>query len=333
MNDFKISLMAFIFTAITALFMGALVIPILKKLKAGQNILGYVDNHAGKAGTTTMGGIIFFIALLLSCVVFVRSFNGYVKIIVAVSFAYLVVGFMDDYIKIRSHKNEGLTALQKLFFQCEIALIVASFCYLRGQTVFFIPFLNKFVNLGIGGFFLIFFVFIATTNCVNLTDGLDGLAGGVSYVFLILFFILIRVQTFVFNSNYILPEECNNIALICLMQAGAIIGFLIYNTFSASVFMGDTGSLYLGAFMACAGIFSGNTLFIPFFGVMFVASGISVILQVAHYKRTGKRLFLMAPLHHHFEYKGHSESKIVFVYKYITLLCGCLSIISVLLNL
>lgn len=333
MNDFKIALIAFIFAAITALIFGALIIPLLKKLKAGQNILGYVDNHVAKAGTTTMGGIIFFLVLLLSCIVFIQSFNGYVKIIVAVSFAYLVVGFMDDYIKIRSRKNEGLTALQKLFFQCAIAFIVAAFCYLRGHTIFFIPFLNRFVNLRIGGFFLIFFVFIATTNCVNLTDGLDGLAGGVSYVFLILFFILIRVQTFVFNCNYILPEECNNIALLCLMQAGAIIGFLIYNTFSASVFMGDTGSLYLGGFIACVGIFSGNTLFIPFFGVMFVVTGISVILQVTHYKRTGKRLFLMAPLHHHFEYKGHSESKIVFVYKYITLLCGGLSIVSVLSNI
>jgi len=329
MEQLKTYALAFISSIVLSVVVGAFAIPLLKKLKAGQNILGYVDNHSGKAGTTTMGGVIFAFTALLVYSFFSKGSGVLAYISLAISFAYLIVGFLDDFIKIRNHKNEGLTAKQKLFFQAAISAIVAFFVCSRSLCDFFIPFLNKFVNLGIAGGFLIFFTFIATTNCVNLTDGLDGLAGGVSYVYLVLLFCLIVIQLKLYGGNYVLPGEAEKIALLTVVQAGALIGFLVYNTFSASVFMGDTGSLYLGGFVASTSIFSGNTLFIPLFGIMFVLSGISVIVQVVHFKKTGKRVFLMAPLHHHFEYKGHSESKIVFMYKVITLIVGMICLITV----
>lgn len=320
---------AFICAIIASILLGTVILPLLKKLRVGQNILGYVDNHVGKSGTTTMGGIIFAVSSVIVYFLFSSSYGTLALLSLAIAISYLVVGFLDDYIKIKTHKNEGLTPRQKLFFQAAIAFIVAVFVYTRGLTDFFIPFLNRFVNFGIIGAVLVFFVFIATTNCVNLTDGLDGLAGGVSYVYLLLLFFLICVQLNVYSDNYLLPEEVRDLAFLCIVQSGSIIGFLLYNTFSASVFMGDTGSLYLGGLVASTSVFGGNTFFIPFFGIMFVTSGISVIMQVVRFKRTGKRLFLMAPLHHHFEYKGYSESKIVFAYKLITLVVGLTCIITV----
>lgn len=321
--------LAFICAIIASVLLGAVVLPLLKKLRAGQNILGYVDNHAGKSGTTTMGGVVFALSAIIVYFVFSSRRGTLAVLSLAIAFSYLIVGFLDDYIKIKTHKNEGLTPRQKLFFQAAIAFIVAAFVYTRGLTDFFIPFLNRFVNLGIVGAALVFFVFIATTNCVNLTDGLDGLAGGVSYVYLLLLFLLVCVQLSVYSSNYLLPEEAKDLAFLCVVQAGGVIGFLLYNTFSASAFMGDTGSLYLGGMIASTSVFCGNIFFIPFFGIMFVTSGISVIMQVVRFKRTGKRLFLMAPIHHHFEYKGYSESKIVFAYKLITLVVGLACIITV----
>lgn len=326
---FKKCLSAFVIAVFASVITGVLIIPILKKLRAGQSILGYVDNHAGKAGTTTMGGLIFALSALLVYSIFSKGRGVLAFISLAIAFGYLIVGFLDDFIKIKTHKNEGLTAKQKLFFQAAIALIAGIFVYTRSLSLFFIPFLNEYVDLGLFGGALVFFVFIATTNCVNLTDGLDGLAGGVGYVYLLLSFALIVIQLNVYENNFVLPGEAESLALLCLIQSGALIGFLFFNTFSASVFMGDTGSLYLGGFIASTSIFSGNALFIPLFGIMFVISGISVIVQVIHFKRTGKRVFLMAPLHHHFEYKGHSESKIVFVYKAITLVVGIVCLVSV----
>ncbi len=329
MMNYKTDLLAFIFSILLSIIIGAVLIPFLRRLKAGQNILDYVDNHVGKAGTTTMGGLIFAISNLITFLLFSSGERTLCVIALAVSLSFLTVGFLDDLIKIRSHKNEGLTARQKLLFQCGISAIVALFAYFKSYTDFFIPFFNYFTDLKYIGAIIIFITFIATTNCVNLTDGLDGLAGGVSYLFLMISWILINLQTKNYSLNYVLPEECENLALLCIIQAGALLGFLFYNTYSAKVFMGDTGSLYLGGLIASTSIFSGNTFFIPLIGIMFVLSGISVIVQVVFYKRTGKRIFLMAPLHHHFEYMGHSESKIVFAYKLITLLVGVVCIITI----
>ncbi len=329
MSEIKKDLLFFLFSIVVGALFCKAIIPLLKKLKFGQTILGYVDNHKIKSGTPTMGGLSFAFAALL---IFMIAKNGETRIAViclVLAFSFLAVGAMDDLIKILSHKNEGLTPVQKICFQASIALIVSCFAYFKGYVDFFIPFKNEFVDLGVFGAIICFFVFLATTNCVNLTDGLDGLAGGVCYVFLLCFYVLIKVQIYVFPENFVLPEECSDVALLCLIQAGALLGYLCFNSYKATVFMGDTGSLYLGGLIASVGILSGNAFFIPLIGIMFVMSGISVIMQVAHYKRTKKRIFLMAPLHHHFEYKGHSESKICFYYKLITLVFGLVCVIFV----
>ena len=328
MTEYKLDAISFLCAILLSVILGFILIPILKKLKAGQNVLGYVENHASKAGTTTMGGFIFALSALIIFFIFSKK-GSLATVALIVSSCFLIVGFLDDYIKIKSGKNQGLTALQKIVFQTVISLLTAVFVYFKGMTCFFIPFLNQYYDFKIFGAFIVFFVFLATTNCINLTDGLDGLAGGVSYVYLLLSYLLLKLQTILFSSNVANYNEIYNLSLLCLVQAGALIGFLFFNTYSAKVFMGDTGSLYLGGIIATTAIFSANTLFIPFFGIMFVLSGISVIIQVLIYKKTKKRVFLMAPLHHHFEYKGHSESKIVFSYKMITLIVGIACIISI----
>lgn len=327
--NYKTELFAFIFSIVLSVIIGMVIIPLLRLLKVGQNILRYVDNHKDKAGTTTIGGLIFAISAIVTFLLFSYGERSLCFVCLSISVSFLIVGFLDDLIKVRSGKNEGLSVRQKLLFQLGISTIVSLFSYFKGYTNFFIPFVNRFVDLKWFGVLIIFFTFIATTNCVNLTDGLDGLAGGVSYVFFALICALINIQIIVYGLNYTVPEEYKNLALLSLIQSGALLGFLFYNTYRAKVFMGDTGSLYLGGLIASTSIFSGNIFFIPLFGIMFVVSGISVIVQVVSYRRTGKRVFLMSPLHHHFEYKGHSENKIVFVYKLITLLAGMICIITI----
>ncbi len=329
MIDYKIDVIAFLCSIGISLILGQIIIPLLRKLKAGQNVLHYVENHAGKAGTTTMGGFIFALSSVITFFIFSSGERNFSIISIIVSISFLCVGFLDDFIKIKSKRNEGLTVRQKLLFQIAISLLTSIFVFKNEYTLFFVPFLNEYIDLGIWSGVIVFFVFLATTNCVNLTDGLDGLAGGVSYVYFILLYLLIHLQVYTFVNNYVNITEVLNLATLSITQAGALIGFLFYNTFSAKVFMGDTGSLYLGGMIAVISIFSSNTLFIPFLGIMFVLSGISVIIQVLVYKKTKKRIFLMAPLHHHFEYKGHSESKIVFVYKMITLIIGLACIIGI----
>ncbi len=330
MMNFRVDLIAFLVSIILSIVIGKIAIPLLKKLKAGQNVLSYVENHAGKAGTTTMGGFIFGITTPICFFLFSHGRRDFSIASLVVALCFLVVGFLDDFIKIKSGNNQGLTARQKILFQTAISLLTAIFAYYKGFTHFFIPFLNKIVNFGFWGCVIIFFVFISSTNCVNLTDGLDGLAGGVSYLYLLIFYLLIKIQSVTFSASIVNLTEIDNLALLCIIQSGALIGFLVYNTFSARVFMGDTGSLYLGGIIATVSIFTSNIFFLPLIGIMYVISGISVIIQVCVYKlRKGKRVFLMAPLHHHFEYKGHSESKIVFVYKLITLAVGVVCIISV----
>ena len=327
--EYKNDLLAFFLSLVLSVVLGFIIIPLLRRLKAGQNVLGYVEKHAGKAGTTTMGGFIFALPVLLLLPIFSKGSNSLSWISLLVAFAFLIVGFLDDFIKIKSGNNQGLTAKQKIIFQAIISLITGIFAYFRGYTHFFIPFFNLYLDFGFLGCVLIFFVFLATTNCVNLTDGLDGLAGGVSYLYFMLVYIILHLQIKLFSNNFVSVDEAKNLALLAFIQSGALIGFLFYNSYSAKVFMGDTGSLYIGGLIAVLSIFSSNTLFIPILGIMFVTSGISVIVQVIVFKKSGKRVFLMAPLHHHFEYKGHSESKIVFVYKFITLLFGIICILSI----
>lgn len=324
-------LISFLVAAIVSVAIGAITIPLLKKLKFGQNILSYVSEHDYKSGTPTIGGIIFISSCIIAYYLFRSEENRLSEVCVAVFVAYALVGFIDDFIKIKLHRNEGLNPVQKTLFEIVIAVVVSVYAYTRGLTKVNIPFTNIVVDLKFWYIPLCAFCFIATTNSVNLTDGLDGLAGGVTYVYTLVFGVLLLIQVSKGGIRYPISEEYANVAQFSFCLSGALVGFLFYNTYRAKVFMGDTGSLALGGAVAITAALSGNLLFIPIIGITYVASSISVILQVAYFKLSGgKRIFLMAPLHHHFQHKGYAESKIAFGYKFVTLIIGLTVIIFIL---
>ncbi len=300
----------------------ALLMPIIRlcrKLKAEQTILHYVESHSSKAGTPTMGGVIFILAAILGCSLFLweNSFLAWMAILVMVAFGLL--GFLDDFIKVHFRQNEGLKPYQKLLGQAAIAIIIGFLIYYKVGANLYLFGLSIPLGFGIVPFSVL--VYLAVTNSVNLTDGLDGLAGGTSLVYLLFFGSIVAL---------IDGGEMQMLALSAFAVCGGLIAFLSVNTFPAKIFMGDTGSLALGGYIASLALFSQRALLIPIMGLMFVLSSLSDIIQVAHYKRTKKRVFLMAPLHHHFEKKGVHENRIVTVYLIVTGLlsavCLCLEI-------
>ena len=294
-----------------------IILPILKRLKAGQYILGYVKEHKNKSGTPTMGGLAFIVAIIVVGFCFFGFKDIRVNLTLSVTAGFTVVGFLDDFLKIYRKDNGGLKPYQKIIFQVAIATVAAVFCYLNDLCYVYLPFAGgKSVFLGWGIIPLVILIFTATVNCVNLTDGLDGLAGGTSTAYLFIMGLILSVQS-------------DKSSLLCFISVGALAAFLLFNANRASVFMGDTGSLALGGFISCVSVFSGNSLYIPLLGIMFVFSGISVIVQVIYYKRTRRRVFLMAPLHHHFQMKGYTECKITYAYVLITALVGILSLLFV----
>lgn len=292
-----------------AIVLGFPILAICKKLKLGQTILHYVDNHAGKSGTPTMGGWIFILSCIVSSAFFFNKDWLIAGLVLLVMLGYGLLGFLDDFIKVKSSKNEGLKPYQKIIGQVGLGLIVALFVYFKLGSE-----LDLFgLKLNLGIFIIPFIVvfFVAVTNSVNLTDGLDGLAGSVSLVYLLAFGTIVALLPAFYNFS-----------LISFAMAGALLGFLLFNGFPAKIFMGDTGSLALGGLIACLAVMSGLELIMPIMGLMFVLSAVSDIIQVGYYKKTHKRVFLMAPLHHHFERKGVHENRIVAVYIVITLICG-----------
>lgn len=298
-----------------ALVLTACLMPLLKRLKAGQYILGYVKEHKNKSGTPTMGGLAFITSVIIVSVIFYRFQDKTVNLTLITVGGFMLVGFLDDFLKIYRKENEGLKPYQKIIFQLAIAVIAAVFCYKNGITKLYVPFGGGFsFNIFWGIIPLVLFVYLASVNCVNLTDGLDGLAGGTSLAYLV-------------SVGIILAAGGNSLSTVCFIAVGALAAFLLFNVNKASIFMGDTGSLALGGLIACVTVFSGYTLYLPVIGITFVFSGISVIVQVIYYKRTGRRVFLMAPLHHHFQMKGYSECKISYAYALITALIGIICII------
>lgn len=295
-------------------------IPILKKLKAEQNILSYVKEHESKSGTPTMGGIAFLLAAIVVALLFVEKCEHVFVLSIVIGLSYMIVGLLDDYLKQKHKENLGLRAWQKLLFQTLIAIFAAWYCYRADLTVLYLPFINKSINLGLWILPLSIFIFLATVNAVNLTDGLDGLAAGTCVPFFAAFGVLILLQ-----------GGAQSLSVVAFSLTGALLGYLLFNVYPASVFMGDTGSLSLGGFVGCIALFSGNALYVLIIGACFVLSVISVIIQVIYYKATGgKRVFLMAPFHHHLQKKGYSEGYISYLYAVITLLLGGLCLASVL---
>jgi len=307
-------LYAILFSFCITIVLTLIILPLLKKLKAGQYILGYVKEHKSKSGTPTMGGLAFVCAIVVAAIIFYGFSNGIVNFTLAVTGSFCVVGFIDDFIKVYKKDNLGLKAYQKIIFQTSIALIVGAFCYLTNNTTINIPFSSLKLNLDYWIIPFVAFVFIATVNCVNLCDGLDGLASSTSLAYLLCFGIMLALTY-------------NSLSVLSFIGVGAMLAFLCFNTNKAKVFMGDTGSLALGGYISCLSVFSGNVLYVPILGIMFVISGISVILQVIYYKRTKRRIFLMAPIHHHFQIKGASEAKISYFYFLITAIVGIICIL------
>jgi phospho-N-acetylmuramoyl-pentapeptide-transferase len=296
-----------------------LIIPVLKRIKAGQSIReDGPQSHMVKSGTPTMGGLAIIGAILITCLSSGRTTVD-MLVILGAFLAFGALGFLDDFVKVSMRRNLGLTAKQKLVLQILIAVILAFYqsnTSVMGTKIA-IPFFNVNVDFGVWYVPFIAFVVVAMVNSVNLTDGLDGLASGVTMIVALFFGIV--------GSLYGSPTA----ALFCAALAGACFGFLMFNKHPAKVFMGDTGSLALGGGIAAAAIIMNSVLLLPFVGGVYLAEALSVILQVASYKTRKKRIFKMAPLHHHFELSGWKETKVVAVFWAATLVLCMISLSAI----
>lgn len=288
-----------------AMMVGFIIVPILKKINFGQRISEYVgERHKKKEGTPTMGGLIFIIPTVLTILLLVITkkveFTYHLAIVLAVFISYAILGFLDDFLSIKRGKNEGLTVAQKFLGQVVIALIFfAIYMKFNGNTHFTISTLN--IDFDLGWFYGVYvlLLLIGFSNAVNLTDGLDGLAGGLSAI------------AFVAYGLIALMIGQEDMGIFSFVLVGSLAGFLMFNSYPARVFMGDTGSLGLGAVLATVAILTRREVTLLVVGFIFVVEAFSVIIQVFYYKRTHKRIFLMTPIHHHFEKKGYQEPDIV----------------------
>jgi len=302
--------------------------------KANQPISKYVPAHEGKRHTPTMGGAIFLIATLISALITTDLGNVYIwgGIITLVGFG--LVGFQDDLGKVISKDNlEGLSARGKMGLLAIIAAIVTALIVYSGfSTEFYIPFYKK--PLFDMGYFAIGFwvlVFLATTNAVNLTDGLDGLATVPSVIALFTLGAIVYVTGHAIFSGYLLVPNIKGVGEVMILAsalAGGLLGFLWYNSYPAEVFMGDTGSLAIGGFLAYLAILGKSEILLILIGLIFVIETVSVILQVGSFKLRQKRIFRMAPIHHHFELKGWAENKIIVRFWMISFIANILALIS-----
>jgi phospho-N-acetylmuramoyl-pentapeptide-transferase len=292
------------------------------------------ERHQGKAKTPTMGGIVFISGTILASLISIRYSNIYAVGAVATLILFAFIGFQDDYAKIKKNQNlAGLKARTKLLLQTLFASAISIFLYQVSDfnTNLYIPFLkNPLFDMGIFAIFFWVVVIIATSNAVNLTDGLDGLATVPSIAALASFSIIIYITGNVTMSSYLLMPHINigEVAIVSSALIGALTGFLWYNCHPAEVFMGDSGSLTIGAFLGYLAIISKSEILLLLIGSIFVIETLSVILQVGSYKLRKKRVFLMAPIHHHFEMKNWAENKIIVRFWIIATLSNIIALIS-----
>ena len=294
-----------------------IVIPFLHKLKFGQQVReDGPQAHLKKQGTPTMGGLVFLTAVVITSLLYIRDYPRIIPVLF-MTVGFGVIGFLDDYIKIVMKRSEGLNPLQKLIGQFIITGIFVYYLMCSGEvgTSMLVPFTGGFehglyLNLGFLFIPFVFFVVLGTDNGVNFTDGLDGLCTSVT----------ILVATFL---TIISIGENSGISPITGAVVGSLLGFLLFNVYPAKVFMGDTGSLALGGFVSASAFMMQIPLFIPIIGLIYLVEVLSVIMQVSYFKAThGKRIFRMAPIHHHFELGGWSETRVVAVFSIVTaLLC------------
>ena len=308
------------------LLLGRVTIPVLRALKAGQSIREIGPKwHSTKAGTPTMGGIMFILPAIV-CVL-AAGWNGmrqgdYAQLMVlGLALAYGLIGFADDFVKVRLKRNLGLTALQKLVLQIAVALVFLGLLYRNGSLSceLYIPFFNVSWEIPVV-VYMIFasFVVVGCVNAVNLTDGVDGLASGVTVPVMVFF----SVTAFVWGSE--------TLALVPAALIGGLVGFLCYNFHPAKVFMGDTGSLFLGGAVCGMAFALDMPLILILVGIIYIIEALSVMMQVFYFKVThGKRIFRMTPIHHHFEMGGWSEVKIFCVFTGLTALMCVLAWLGV----
>ncbi len=324
---------AFLTALVICLLLMPAIIVATKKLKFRQTILQYVDNHALKSGTPTMGGIGFVIAAVIAAFVYMRGNSSLAVTCIAVTCGYSIIGFLDDFIKVFYKQNKGLSPIQKIVFQLIIAAVVSVVSYrnpfIAGEQ--YLPVTFGTVNFGRFAIPFYMMVFLAGSNAVNLIDGLDGLATSVTTAYLICFTAILITALSVVGITFASENEIVNIIIFCCAIIGALCGFLCYNCFPAKIFMGDTGSLALGGAISGLSIVTGMSLTLPILGIMYVITCLSVIIQVVYFKRTQKRVFLMTPIHHHFERKGIHENRIVVCYTSITFATGLLTVLLILL--
>jgi phospho-N-acetylmuramoyl-pentapeptide-transferase len=322
----KLGLLNLLICFLLSIIISPFIIKFLRRLKFGQSILIYVEKHKEKSGTPTMGGIIFIISTLIGYLIFFRE-NNILATITMLSFLFFgILGFLDDFIKIKYKQNEGLKPYQKIIGQFGIAFIISLFVYFSNLvgSECYIPFTDKIINLGFWIIPFVIFIYLAIVNSVNLIDGLDGLCSGVSTIVIFVFAIILYLTTNTFDGVYL--NEINNLAVSVLGCVGALLGFMTYNWYPAKVFMGDTGSLALGGLIASITVFSKNYFLIVIIGFMLVLTTVSVIMQVVSFKLTGKRIFKMSPIHHHFEQTCH-ETKVSLIYIVVTICIGVLTIL------
>ncbi len=306
-------LMSVIISFAISVVMGPVVIPFLKRLKVGQTVREEgPETHLKKNGTPTMGGILILISVVVTSLFFVKDHPKIIPILF-LTLGFGLVGFLDDYIKVVLKRSMGLRAWQKMLLQI-VVTGVFSFYLIRYTDVplsMKVPFLDGvYLDFGWWNIPILFFIVIATVNGTNFTDGLDGLASSVT-VLVATFFTVVAIGT----HSGIEPITC--------AVVGALLGFLLFNVYPASVFMGDTGSLALGGFVAATAYMMQMPIFIVIVGFIYAVEVLSVILQVSYFKLTGgKRIFKMAPIHHHFELCGWSETRVVAAFSIVTaLLC------------
>ena len=310
-------LLAAIFAAGLVLCTGPLLIPELHKLKFGQSIREEgPKSHQAKSGTPTMGGIMIILAIVIATVA-AAPLTPAVLLALFITLGHFVLGFLDDYIKVVKKRNLGLKAKQKMLGQILIAIVtmIVGTRVLGIDTTIWIPIADINLDIGIGYYFLVLFVLVGTSNAVNLTDGLDGLASG---------------TVAIASGAYALVCYMTghfDLALFCVAMMMACVAFLRFNAHPAKVFMGDTGSLALGGAIAAVGILTHTEILLAIIGFVFVCEALSVILQVISFNTTGKRVFRMRPIHHHFELDGWKETKVVFVFLMVGLVASVVGLL------
>ncbi len=308
-KEFLPSVYAILLSFIITVLVCPAVIPVLHRMKFGQPIREEgPQSHKKKEGTPTMGGVMILLGFVVSALLFSGAEPNVIAVVL-ITAGYGAVGFIDDFLKVVKKQNEGLKPLQKIIFQLIVTVIFYIYIVKTGQgTDIYIPFTRSFyLDLGILYAPFLFFVMVGTVNSVNLTDGLDGLASGVTAL-VTMFFLFVAAGLMLKG----LPCACG--AMI-----GALMGFLVFNCHPAKVFMGDTGSLALGGFVASVAILTKMPVMLVIVGLIYVCESLSVIIQVSYFKATkGKRIFKMAPIHHHFELCGMQGIKVVQLFWIVT---------------